>query len=256
MKRIFLLLPLITACGFEVVDTGSRGVKTTFGKVEGEPLPEGLHFYNPFTSDIVEMDVREQKLEEQTTAFTRDTQNVTITYAITYYPEKGSVGLIYQEYGKNYAEKIIHQIVLGSVKDVIGQYIADDLVSKREVAVAACEKELKDNLEKRHIVVTRLDFVNLDFDDAYEHAVEAKVVAIQNAAKARNKTVEIEEEAKQKILTAKADAEAMRIKSEALSKNKGLIQFEAIQRWDGALPKNIYGSAPIPFLNIKDGGEK
>ena len=60
-----------------------------------------------------------------------------------------------------------------------------------------------------------------DFDDAYEHAVEQKVVAIQSAQQAKNETVRIEEQAKQTIVTAKAQAEAMTIQSEALSKNKG-----------------------------------
>ena len=59
----------------------------------------------------------------------------------------------------------------------------------------------------------------------------------------------IEEEAKQKVLTAQAEAESMRIRSQAISQNQNLIQYEAVQRWDGKLPVNIYGSAPIPFIN-------
>ena len=52
--------------------------------------------------------------------------------------------------------------------------------------------------------------MNLDFDDAYEKAVEAKVVAIQRAAEAKNETVQIEEQAKQTVKTAQAEAEAGR----------------------------------------------
>lgn len=252
MKNLFVAaIALMSACGFEVVDTGYRGVETNFGKVVGSPLDEGLHFYNPITSDIVEIEVREQKLESETEAFTRDTQLVRVKLAVTYYPNKERVHVLYQQFGKDYAEKIINQVVLGSVKDSIGQYIADELVQAREKVKSTAQAEMTEALSGRDIVVTRLDFTNLDFDDAYEQAVEAKVVAIQKAAEAKNKTVEVEETAKQTVMTAQAEAEAMRIKSQALSQNKGLVAFEAVQKWNGILPVNMYGSAPLPFLNIK-----
>lgn len=249
MKKL-MLLAMITSCGFEVVDTGYRGVQTRFGKVEGEPLDEGLHFYNPFTEKITEVEVREQKIEGTTSCFTRDTQTVSIKYALTYYPDQMSVHKLYQQFGENYAQKIVDQVILGSIKDSVGQYIADELVQSREKVKAAAQTELVTNLKNRGIIATRLDFVDLDFDDAYEKAVEKKVVAIQQASEAKNHTVEVEEKAKQTILSAQADAEAMRIKSKALSENKGLVQFEAVQRWNGVLPVNMYGSAPLPFINI------
>ena len=248
---VFVLLIALTSCGFKVVDTGHRGVETKFGKIVGEALEEGLHLYNPFTSKIVELDVREQKLEGQTQCFTRDTQTVTIKFALTYYPKKENIHKLFQQFGVEFAQRIINQVVLGSIKDSVGQYIADELVQSREKVKASAQKEMTDTLSTRDIVVTRLDFVDLDFDDAYEKAVEAKVVAIQKAAEAKNKTVEVEENAKQTILSAKAEAESMRIKSQALAQNKGLVNFEAVRKWDGKLPVNMYGSAPIPFLNLK-----
>jgi regulator of protease activity HflC (stomatin/prohibitin superfamily) len=251
--KVLALVPVfaLSACGFEVVDTGHRGIETRFGKIVGEPLDEGLHFYNPFTSSVKEIDVREQKLETETVSFTKDTQSVTLKVAVTYYPNKSKIHELYQQFGTDYAEKIINQIVLGSIKDSVGQYIADELVQSRERVKSAAQLEMTESLASRNIIVTRLDFINLDFDDAYERAVEAKVVAVQKAAEAKNKTVEVEERAKQTVVAAEAEARAMRIKSEALAQNKGLVQFEAVQRWNGVLPVNMYGSAPLPFLNLQ-----
>ena len=42
----------------------------------------------------------------------------------------------------------------------------------------------------------------------------------------------------------------MQIRAEALNQNKNLVSYEAVQKWDGKLPVNIYGAAPIPFINI------
>lgn len=252
MKVIILLalMVLVSSCGFEQVDEGYRGIQTRWGRVEGEPLTPGLYFYNPVSSSIFEMPVMEKKFEESTDCFTKDTQTVKVTYTITYYPDQKFIGQIYSQFGRHWEETIIKPAIQGSLKDSIGQYIADDLVSKREAVKKAAEKEVKEALADRHVMVTRLDMTNLDFNDEYEKAVEEKVVAIQQAAKAKNHTVEIEEKAKQTIASAKADAEAMRIKSVALSQNKGLTQYEAIQKWDGKLPQYMFGSGTVPMINL------
>lgn len=252
MKNIFVLLAfgfLISGCGFETIDTGNRGIETNFGKIVGEPLSEGLHFYNPFTSDIIEIEVRERKVEGVADSFTRDTQNVKVGFAVVLYPDPSQIHVIYQKFGKNWDETIVAPLIQNSIKDVIGQNIADDLVGKRDQMRATAQKELTQKLKERSVIVTSLAFTNLDFDDAYEDAVEQKVVAIQNALAEKNRSVQIEEKAKQTVAAAKADAESMRIKTQALSQNKGLVEYELAQKWDGKLPTQMFGSS-IPMINL------
>lgn len=224
----------ITACGFEVVDTVYRGIETRFGAVQGEPLLEGLHFYNPFTSSIKEYSVQQEKWSSTTPIFTKDTQRVDVEFAVVYFADPKSVHILYRDVGKLdlLEEKIIKPLFLGSIKDAIGSVIADELVMQRETVTKTAFQEVRDNLKDKNVIVTDLQFTNLDFDDAYEKAVEEKVVAIQSAQKAKNETVRIEEEAKPTVKTAQAEAEAMRIKSQALSQNKGLVEFEIARKWD------------------------
>ncbi len=260
MKKIILLLTLslaMTACGVEQVDTGYRGIETRFGEIQGEPLVEGLHFYNPFTSDIMEYEVREDKIEGVTSVFTADTQRADIQFALTWYPEPTMVHSLYKSFGRKYEveKKVVTPSTLGSLKDAIGQIKADDLVSKRDVATKNALIQIREALKDRHIVVTDLQFTNIDFDDSYEQAVISKVVAIQRAQEAKNQTLQVEEQSKQIVLTAKADAEAMRIKSQALAQNKGLVDYEIAQKWDGALPQYMFGNS-VPMLDLKGLGKK
>lgn len=254
MKKLTLtiLTLALSSCGFEIVDPGYRGIETNLGKVVGEPLEEGLHFYNPFTSDIKEFNVRQETWNHNTSIFTKDTQRVDVEFTITYAADPKHVTSIYLDYGQESAliEKVIKPVTLGSIKDAIGLVIADELVSKRELVTKNALKQVTENLSNEHVIVTDLQFTNLDFDDAYEQAVEQKVVATQNAQKAKNETVRIEEEAKQTIATAKAEAEAMRIKSQALAQNKGLVQFELAKKWDGKLPQYMFGNS-VPLLDLK-----
>lgn len=245
-----LVLPLV-GCGVEQVDEGYRGIKTIWGKVDGNPLKPDIYFYNPISTDIFEMKVREELLEESTECFTKDTQTVKVTYALAYYPEPDKIGEIYKQFGGDWVTKVVNPAVVGSLKDAIGQYIADDLVSKREEVRRAALLEIQEALKLRNVSVTKLDLINLDFQDEYENAVEKKVVAIQKAHEAKNKTVEVEETSKQTVLSAKAEAESMRIRANALSQNKSLVEYEAVQKWDGKLPQYMFGSGTTPFVDLR-----
>lgn len=254
LMGLVVLGALLSGCGFEVVDTGYRGVQTNLGKIVGDPLPEGLHFYNPFTENILEMEVREQKIEGQAPSFTKDTQNVVVSFAVVLYPDPAKINVIYQKFGEEWEAKLVAPLIQNSIKDVIGQYIADELVAKRDAARVAIFKELMERLKERDILVTSFAIPNLDFDDAYERAVEDKVKAVQKALEEKNKTIQVEEQAKQTIATAKAEAEAMRIKTQALSQNKGLVEYELAQKWDGKLPEYMFGNS-VPMLNLSGLGK-
>ena len=92
-------------------------------------------------------------------------------------------------------------------------------------------------------------FINIDYSDNFEKAIEDKVIAEQKAQEAVNNTKRIQEEAQQTVIAAKAEAEAMEIKSQALAKNKGLTEYEAVLRWNGELPQYMMGNT-VPFINL------
>ena len=89
----------------------------------------------------------------------------------------------------------------------------------------------------------------INYSDVFERAIESKVTAQQEALKAKNKTVQIQEEAKQKLISAEAEAKSMAIRANALSQNKALVEYEAVQKWDGKLPQYMMGNS-IPFVNL------
>jgi len=245
------MMMLLSGCGCEVVDTGHRGVKANFGKVEEMSLPEGLYFYNPFTSSIIEMNVQEQVFTEKAMTYTKDVQLAEFTYAINYYPERDLMHKFYQDFGLDWDKKIVPQVIQGALKAVVGQYDAVVFVSERAKAVGQMEALIKENLKQRNVVVTKFEVTNVDFSKEFEKSVEAKVIAIQKAEEAKNKTVEVQEEAKQKIIAAEAEAKSMKIRSEALSQNKSLVEYEAVQKWDGKLPQYMMSGGSVPFINLK-----
>lgn len=251
MKR-YMLIPLMLAlagCGFTTVDTGYRGVETHFGKVVSDSLPEGLYFYNPFTSDMIQMDARIQKWDGETTAYTKDVQQAQVRFTLNFRLDPEKAHLIYQSVGVDWASKIVTQIVHEEIKREFGQHEAVDLVSQRDKASRVIEAAVTEKLGARSVIVTGLQLTNIDYTKEFEHAVEAKVVAQQRAIEEQNRTVQIREQAAQKVLQAEAEAKSIQIRAQALEQNAKLVEWEAVQKWDGKLPVYSLGGA-VPFIQV------
>lgn len=156
---------------------------------------------------------------------------------------------MYRTVGMNYADTILIPAIEGNIKDVIERWNAQDLVANRALATADILAKLQAQLNKRYINVTSFQIIDINYSAVFEKAIESKVTAEQEALKAKNKTVQVEEEAKQKLISAQAEAKSMQIRATALTQNKALVEYEAVQKWDGKLPEYMMGNS-IPFINI------
>lgn len=232
-----------------IVGAGERGVKVTLGKVSPQSYSEGVHFVTPFISKIKTMDVRTQKTNIETEVYTKDIQQARISYVINYNLEPAYAHVVFREVGMDYVDKILMPAAEGGIKDVIGRWNAQDLVANRASATKSILKNLQEAMKKQHINVTSFQMTEINYSDTFERAIEAKVTAEQEALKAKNKTVQIQEEAKQKLISAEAEAKSMKIRATALTQNKALVEYEAVQKWDGKMPQYMMGNS-IPFINV------
>ncbi|MBR5303207.1 MAG: prohibitin family protein [Candidatus Gastranaerophilales bacterium] len=232
-----------------IVGVGQRGVKVTLGKVSPQSYSEGIHFVTPFISKIHVMNVKTQKLSTPTEVYTKDIQQARISYVVNYNLMPQHVHEMYRQVGMNYVDTILMPAIEGNIKDVIGKWNAQDLVANRASATADILGKLQSQLEKKYINVTSFQIIDINYSEVFERAIESKVTAEQEALKAKNKTVQVEEEAKQKLISAQAEAKSMQIRATALTQNKALVEYEAVQKWDGKLPEYLMGGS-IPFINL------
>ena len=245
-----LFIIFIVLCNpIAIVGVGERGVRVTLGKVSPESLKEGIHPFWPFISKIHVMNVKTQKISTPTEVYTKDIQQARISYTINYNLMPQHVHEMYREVGKNYVDTILMPAIEGNIKDVIGKWNAQDLVANRASATADILSKLQTQLKERYINITSFQIIDINYSDVFERAIESKVTAEQEALKAKNKTVQVEEEAKQKLISAQAEAKSMQIRATALTQNKALVEYEAVQKWDGKLPEYLMGGT-IPFINL------
>ena len=243
----------IAGCGIKVVDTGQRGVKTRFGEITSTSLPEGLYFYNPITSNIIEIDTRVQRQDGDTESYTRDVQQAHIKYTLNYRLQQDKAHIVYRDVGRDWEQKLIPQVVLGTLKEVVGKWDAVDLIANRDKAGVAAFEAIRKNLGERNVTVSRFEITDIAYTHEFEQSVEQKVIAQQKAIEEQNRTKQIEEQARQKVLSAEAEAKSMQIRAQALEQNAKLVQWEAVQKWNGVLPQYMLGNGATPFINLTPG---
>jgi prohibitin 2 len=248
---VLVVIASVAGCGIKVVDTGHRGIETRFGKVVSESLPEGIYFYNPLTSTIVEMDTRIQRQDGETDTYTRDVQQAAIKYTLNYRLQQNAAHTMYQDIGREWEQRLIPQVVLGTLKEVVGKWDAVDLIANRDKAGQTAFEAIRTNLGERNIEVSRFEITDIAYTHEFENSVELKVIAQQKAIEEQNRTKQIEEQARQKVLSAEAEAKSMQIRAEALEKNAKLVEWEAVQKWNGVLPQYMLGNGTMPFLNLQ-----
>ena len=245
-----LLVVFIILCNpFVMVGPGERGIKITLGEVQNESLQEGLHTIFPFVQKFRTMDVKTQRNTLETQVYTKDIQTARITYVINYNLQPDNVYKLFREVGMDYESKVLTPVVEGTIKDIIGKWNAQDLISNREKATSDILQKLQMQLKNNYINVTDFQMTEINYSKVFEQAIESKVTAEQEAQRAKNKTVQVQEEARQKVIAAEAEAKSMAIRAQALSQNKSLVQYEAVQKWDGKMPQYMLGNS-VPFINV------
>jgi prohibitin 2 len=198
---------------------------------------------------IQQLDIRTLRLAQETQSYTKDVQQADVTFTLTYSLEPSYAVEMYRTVGADWSDKLINQVVLEELKRELGQHEAVTLIATRDQAARAIEAGAKAKLAERHVLVTGLQITNIDYTKQFEDSVEAKVIAQQRAIEEQNRTVQIEQQAKQKVISAEAEAESMRIRAKALESNLRLVEWEAVQKWDGKLPQYQLGGA-TPFINL------
>ena len=247
---VLFILFLIVFQPMTIVGVGERGVKVTLGQTSPVALEEGVHFVMPFISTVKKMNVKTVKSNIATMAQSKDIQQARIVYVVNYNLQPENAPKMWRTVGRDYVSVVVMPTVEGIVKDTIGKWNAQDIVANREKVASEVLFKLNEKLGPKYINVSDFQITEIQYSQAFEQAIESKVTAEQEALKAKNKTVQVQEEARQKIIASEAEAKSMAIRAQALTQNKNLVEYEAVQKWDGKLPQYMMGNS-VPFVNLK-----
>ena len=241
---VILILALVIAASQAtyVIEPGTRGIMVTLGKVSPAALTEGFGTKAPFVSHIQTVPVRQQTRELPAECYSADLQQVNMQLRVLYRIPEASVVKIYQDYAGEPFDSLVAPRVQEALKEVTALQSAEQIVKRREEiktrTLAAAREKIASLLIVEDIVIE-----NINLSRELETAIEAKMVQEQEAAKARFTQQKAQIEADTAIIKAKGEAEAIRIRGEALRDTPGLIQLQIVEKWDGRAPLVIGGGS-------------
>ena len=275
-----IIVAILIVSSVKIVDAGNRGVLLNFGAVDvSRSLDEGIHFVVPVRDNVVQMEVRTQKITEDTVSASQDLQDVSTQVALNYHLDPDNAQVVYRQLGIDYANRVIVPAIQESVKQVTARFNAEELITQRESVKTEIEQQIRARLAAYNIIVDTISITEFEFSPEFVRAVEAKVAAQQRALQAQNELRRIEIEAQQaearavgeqqaniaraegvrqaNVLQAQGEAQAITTIDEQLRQSPSYLEWLKSQKWDGQLPLVVggagsggSGSGVTPFIEI------
>lgn len=254
---LFVVALIIVPFSFHTVDSGEVAVVKHLGEIK-EVRTAGTSFDLWVTNKYHKYDTKVQNVDIETAAYSSDAQTMNVKMTLQYQIMADNVIDIATQYGSlEVLESRIQSIAVEKTKAVLSSYKAMDIIATRASISPAVEAAIKDAIGEEYFVnVVTVVLTNIDFSDAFEKAVEDKMIAEQAKLKAEyeneKKVAQAAAEAEAKLKAAqaeieiaKAEAEALKIAAEAEAEANRIITesltdiiIEKIlaDAWDGRLP--------------------
>lgn len=234
--------------------------------VESKELHVGMHWIAPWKS-VYQFPIFEQNdtWEGDREGFNFQTSEgmaVSADIGITYHLRPESIPLIFQRYRRG-MDEITHVFIRNYIRDAINKSASktriEDLYSGKESFFEDVEKHVREDLSPIGIELSRIYLIGrFHFPQNVISALNAKIEANQRAQQRENELREAEAEAKKQIAKAEGQARCAIVQAESESKanlllsqsvTAELIQWQAVQKWDGKLPSVTSGATP--FIQVK-----
>jgi len=234
---IGLIVLLVIAKPYAVINSGEVGIKVTTGKFEQTPLYPGLHFFIPGVQKIITVDTKVRiinyKSEHDTVAYGTSREGIIEKPAITVLDARGlpvSIDLTVQyrikpdtapqtiaSWGLSWEEKLINAIVREVVRNVVGRYNAEDLPVKRNEIAKLIDDGIRaqvNSYENKPVELKSVQLREISLPPRIKEQIEKVQVAKQEAERVKYEVEKAKKEAEKKAALAQGDADAKKIKAQ------------------------------------------
>ncbi|WP_277592946.1 SPFH domain-containing protein [Pseudomonas chlororaphis] len=273
MKRIaavaMLCLLAITA-GCSKVPAGYTGVIVNLmGNEKGVAPTETSVGYKWLTwnEELFLFPTFNQNINIGTVTFQdKDGMKISTPIGMTLRAKPGAAPLLFQTYRKSMDEIVqvnVPQVIRTAFNNTASKLTAEEIYGpNKERFLKDVEARVRDHFDSKGIIVESL-YLNgeIGLPEKVVAALNLKIEATQKTAQRQNEVAQViaeadkaREEAKglkdAAVLRAQGEAESLNIRGQALRNNPGVVELNAIEKWDGKLPVYMTSGSATPFIGV------
>lgn len=261
---ITLVVLLIIAKPYTIINSGEVGIKVTAGKFEPTPLMPGIHFFIPGIQKIIKVDTKVRIINYRAKAErgriisdegiinkpaieVLDARGLPISIDLTvqYRLNPDGAPQTIATWGLTWEEKIINAVVREVARNVVGRYKAEDIPVKRNEIAKLIESQIRkaiNSLPNRPVELVSVQLRDISLPSKIKEQIERVQIAKQQAERVRYEVERAKQEAEKKAALAKGEAEAKKIQAE------GEAQRILIEAKANAQANSIIGKSLTPEL--------
>ncbi|WP_295418635.1 prohibitin family protein [Sulfurovum sp.] len=225
---------------FTIINSGEVGIKVTTGKFEEKPLGAGLHFYIPLFQKIIPVNTRIRLITYSNDVSTElgdrykkfegglrrnraipvlDKRGLTVNIdlAVQYSLKPESAPATIEKWGASWEEKIINSKVREVVRDVVGQYTAEQLPEMRNEIASAIQTKVRQRVEalpNQPVILSSVELRNIVLPPKIKEKIEQVQAAKQDVTIAEQEKEKAKQQAQKAAEVARGVAEKNRIEAQ------------------------------------------
>ena len=225
-----IFIVLFGSSMFYTIDPGEKGIlfKKFGGGLDKETIyGQGFHIIAPWNTLHV-YDVKIHETFEKMEVLSKNGLSIKIDLSFRYMPIQEKIGYLHDEIGRNYLERIIKPEIRSVTREVIGNYLPEELYStKREAIEDEIESLTRVKVEAKYLTLDAILIRDVTLPLTLRNGIEKKLVQEQESLEYEFKIDKARKEAERKEIEANGIAKFQQIVNRTITPQ--LLKWKGVE---------------------------